>query len=200
MCSRDLRLFSAHLKTVGAMTTIVRPTYSVPLLALQKDASVVLHTYSMHNNRQLDTQIVELIGRHALIEEILASGLEVAIPIRDHGVDLIVFTDMATTFGAVPIQLKAATGKCFSIDLRYSRFPNLLLVFVWNVSSPNRRFYALSLKEATTLAELLGFAATESWRKGKYVVTSPSKKLERLLEPFQMGRADWRAKLLGLHS
>ena len=65
----------------------------------------------------LDSQQVELIGRNLLIAQLVADGLEVAVPTRDRGVDLIVYSDREEhgRFVAKPIQLKAlveALKKC----------------------------------------------------------------------------------------
>ena len=62
----------------------------------------------MLEEAKIDTQVVELIGRSRLIIELLGAGLEVAVPIRDRGVDLIVYVDLETkarSFIARPIQL-----------------------------------------------------------------------------------------------
>jgi len=63
----------------------------------------------------LDTQVVEIIGRQRMIAELLQDGLEVAMPIRDRGVDLIAYADLnqqLTRFAARPIQMKASTRSC----------------------------------------------------------------------------------------
>jgi hypothetical protein len=41
-----------------------------------------------------DTQVIELIGRNRLGSEILRDGLEVAVPARDRGIDLIAYSDL----------------------------------------------------------------------------------------------------------
>ena len=86
----------------------------------------------------LDSQQVELIGRNLLVAQLLADGLEVALPERDRRVDLIVSTDQSEhgRFVARPVQLKAATSKAFVVDQKYEKFPDLLLAYVWNVGEP----------------------------------------------------------------
>ena len=37
----------------------------------------------------LDSQVTEYLGRNLLIDQLLRAGVEVAIPVRDRGVDLI---------------------------------------------------------------------------------------------------------------
>jgi hypothetical protein len=59
----------------------------------------------------IDTQLIELAGRNRLIESILAAGLDVALPIRDDGADLIVYRRKGERiFSARPVQLKTATS------------------------------------------------------------------------------------------
>ncbi|MGA3024700.1 MAG: hypothetical protein ABSF98_08030 [Bryobacteraceae bacterium] len=40
-----------------------------------------------------DSQVVKVLGRNLLIAELLGAGLEVALPIRDRGIDLIAYAD-----------------------------------------------------------------------------------------------------------
>ncbi len=60
----------------------------------------------------LDTQITELAGRHDLISQLLAGGVEAAVPVRDRGVDLIAYIERDESsadqldFVACPIQRK----------------------------------------------------------------------------------------------
>jgi len=87
----------------------------------------------------MDTQLVEIIGRQRLISDLLTADLEIALPIRDRGVDLIAYADLrdqVAHFTACPIQMKAALEASFSIDRKYARFPNLLIAYVWHVSEP----------------------------------------------------------------
>src|SRR2546430_17173377 len=57
----------------------------------------------------LDSQQLELIGRSLLVGELLRDGLEVALPERDRGIDLIVYLEgdqSGAPFIARPVQLK----------------------------------------------------------------------------------------------
>jgi hypothetical protein len=65
----------------------------------------------------LDTQQLELIGRSLLVGELLRDGLEVALPERDRGIDLIAYVEGDQTgvpFVARPIQMKARTAPAFT--------------------------------------------------------------------------------------
>lgn len=148
-----------------------------------------------------DTQIVELIGRHYLTAELLQAGLEVATPVRDRGVDMIAYADIDTRvdrFSSCPIQLKASRKQSFSLNRKYERFHNLLLVYVWNLSNDDHRVsYALTYKEALSVATQAGWTKTPSWNNGgKYVNTNPGPKLLSLLEPYRMSPERWHEKVL----
>src|SRR5436190_22800977 len=82
----------------------------------------------------IDTQVVELLGRHRLMGELLRDGLEVAVPARDRGVDLIAYADLSrqvARFAARPLQMKAFTASGFSVAQKYMRIADLLLAYVW---------------------------------------------------------------------
>lgn len=86
----------------------------------------------------LDPQRIELIGRNLLVNALLRDGLEVARPERDRGIDLIAYVDRGPVgpsgrqFVARPIQMKAFTGRRFSIDRKYLVVPGLHLAYLWN--------------------------------------------------------------------
>ena len=42
----------------------------------------------------MDSQVVEVLGRNRLVSDLLQAGLEVALPVRDRGVDLIAYADL----------------------------------------------------------------------------------------------------------
>ena len=99
-----------------------------------------------------DTQKVELLGRNRLIDELLRDDLEVALPVRDRGIDLIAYADLisaTTTYVARPIQMKASWARAFVVDKRYAKFPGLLLAYVWHLGDRQQAVtYALSYEEA----------------------------------------------------
>ncbi|MBN1885820.1 MAG: hypothetical protein JW876_09910 [Candidatus Krumholzibacteriota bacterium] len=60
----------------------------------------------------MDTQVIELLGRNRIIDELLRAGLEVALPERDRGIDPVAYADLESkvdAFVARPIQMKAAS-------------------------------------------------------------------------------------------
>ncbi len=159
---------------------------------------------------KIDGQVIEIMGRNWLINELLRAGLEVATPIRDHGIDLIAFIDLdildfegtseqryvlPPRFSARPIQLKTVNGERFTVDTKYAKFPDLLLVHVWHLEDPKRTVaYAHSYPQAFAIAEHMGWTSTETWRTRRlYNMSSPSKALIELLEPYRItSPQQWR--------
>lgn len=151
-----------------------------------------------------DKNIVELAGRNWLASQLFRAGLEVARPERDRGIDLIAYIDMDKSgrFIACPIQMKAATGAIFSLFPKYEKFPDLLLVYVWNVENPaETTCFALTYTEAYNVAETMGYTKTDSWLTGGrhqrrgYTTNKPSARLRELLAPYEMTRERWTQKL-----
>ena len=152
----------------------------------------------------MNTQIVELIGRNYLVGELLKAGFEVASPLRDRGVDLIAYMDIdedIDQFVGIPIQLKAASKRTFSIHRKYNKFPNLIMAYVWDIASTDLQptIYALTQQEAVAVGDAMEYTKTASWLVGgSYDQTRPSRKLIELLKPYEMTLTTWRKKLLGL--
>jgi hypothetical protein len=152
-----------------------------------------------------DTQLVELAGRSWLASELMRSGIEIARPERDRGIDLIAYVDRDTRVGsfvACPIQMKAATGAVFSLNPKYARFPGLLLAYVWNLGDPSKiKCFSLTYREALDVARKMRWTRTASWLKGGktgkrgYSTTKPSKRLRALLAEFEMDPEKWWQKV-----
>lgn len=88
-----------------------------------------------------DSQQVELLGRNRLIDELLRDNLEVAMPIRDRGIDLIASADSGedvTTYSARPIQMKASWTRGFGLYRKYEKFPDLLIAYVWHLNDRDK--------------------------------------------------------------
>ena len=83
-----------------------------------------------------DKQIVEIEGVNWLIVELMKAGIEVARPIRDRGVDLVVYNERKNDeLFAKVIQVKASSEESFSIDQKYEKTKGLLIVYIWNLES-----------------------------------------------------------------
>jgi hypothetical protein len=147
-----------------------------------------------------DTRIIEIRGRHRLIDEILQPGLEVALPIRDRGVDLIVYSELdehVEAFTARPIQMKAASGQGFGLDQKYAHIPDLIIAYVWYLADPSKAVtYALTYPEALHIIKALGWTTTHSWlKKGGYFSSTVSADLVKLLGPHRMTPQAWLQKI-----
>jgi hypothetical protein len=142
-----------------------------------------------------DSQKVELLGRNRLIDELLRDDLEVALPVRDRGIDLIAYADLGATLRAYssrPIQMKAAWTRTFSIDRKYEKFPDLIIAYVWNLCDAQQaRTYAMTFAESYAVAEAMGWTRTTSWQRGYYANNQPGKKIMALLEPYRMSAGAW---------
>lgn len=147
---------------------------------------------------KMNSQVTELVGRNYLTAQILSAGLEVALPMRDRGTDLIIYRDLPggdTSFQCLPLQMKVATTECFAVDQKYAKFPGLILVYVWNVGSASEDHptYAMTYADALLIAEKMGWTKTATWRAKKlYTMTKPSLELKGLLDPFRMSPERWR--------
>ena len=146
-----------------------------------------------------DTQVVELMGRARLYQELLSAGLELATPIRDRGVDLIAYVDRQECgFRARPIQMKVSSRAAFGVHRKYERTSNLLLVFLWYIEEPSRAVtYALSYPEAVAVATSMRWTETMSWGRGSYSTSAPSAELIGLLEPFRTSPKRWQELVIG---
>ena len=143
-----------------------------------------------------DTQKVELLGRNRLVDELIRDDLEVALPIRDRGIDLIAYADLSSSvarYVARPIQMKAAWTRSFVIDRRYERIRDLIFAFVWHLNDRERATtFALTYQEAVEIGNAVGWTRTVSWLKGgAYSTSAPSAKLIALREPHRMIPSKW---------
>jgi hypothetical protein len=143
-----------------------------------------------------DSQLVEIAGKHLLISRLVASGFEVAEPLRDNGIDLIVYRG-DNGFTAWPIQMKASTQESFSLDSKYKKIPNLLIAYVWNVNAAERGdIYLLTFDNAVKVMTVKGYAETDSWtKKGYYFVRNAGTELKGLLKQYGMTTEQWREKI-----
>ena len=149
-----------------------------------------------------DSQKVELLGRNRLIDELLRDDLEVALPIRDRGIDLIAYADLSSSvarYVARPIQMKAAWTRSFVIDRRYERIRDLIFAFVWHLNDRERATtFALTYQEAIGIGDSMGWTRTASWQNGgAYSTSSPSAKLVALLEQHTMKPTRWWNLVVG---
>lgn len=134
-----------------------------------------------------DSQLVEIAGKHLLISRLVAAGYEVAEPLRDRGIDLIVYRDK-NGFSALPVQMKASTQESFSLDRKYEKFSDMLIAYVWNVNAGEKgEVYLLTFDQALKVMDAKGYSKTDSWLKnGYYFVRNAGRELKELLKPYRM--------------
>ena len=149
----------------------------------------------------MDKQIVELLGKNRLVETLLREDLEVAVPVRDKGIDLVVYFCVGTQRSrvvAVPIQMKAASTESFVLDEKYAQSPGLLLAYVWHVNDAEEtEIFLLTYADALEVLHQRGHDQTDSWREdGKYSITNPGAKLKEALAPFKIAKAGFRERLV----
>lgn len=122
---------------------------------------------------------MELLGRNRLMDELLRAGLEIALPIRDRGIDLLVYADQKKKFAAVPVQMKASSKQSFGLSQKYAKFPGLLLAYIWNIERMgHEETFALTYGEALRVAKKMGWTATVSWGVGRMSTTNQGRNLE----------------------
>ena len=94
--------------------------------------------------------------------------------------------------------MKTVTGERFTVDAKYAKFPDLLIVHIWHIEDSARTVaYGLTYSEMYTIAEVCGWTTTKTWksRDGYYNMSAPSKELVRLLEPYRMTSQRWRQRV-----
>lgn len=143
----------------------------------------------------MDTETLALVGRNRLINELLEAGVEVALPVRDKGIDLFAYFDMKETTVVAPIRIRASAGRSFAIDQKLERVPRLIHVFVWGVGTDKPSTYALTHHEAMTVADAMGYTITQDGQRGLYTTQQPSKTLVEQLKRFQMTPDGWTKKI-----
>jgi hypothetical protein len=131
----------------------------------------------------LDKQQIELIGRAHLEMRLLQAGFEVARPARDKGIDLIAYTDVpGEPFHARPIQMKAASGKIFSLNRNYEG-RGIVYAYLWDVLQHPRLFL---VPYETAVGMLPAESAqTASWQQGQWYTGRPSAELRGHLERYE---------------
>ncbi len=131
----------------------------------------------------MDTQSIEILGRNRLINELIEAGIEVAQPIRDRGIDLIAYLDRdkkTRKFIAVPIQMKAASSRSFTIDKKYSKTSNLIIAYVWEVQArKNRGIFGLTYVEVKGVAKKNGLVENRTLGDVAHIRQQPEQEIVR---------------------
>lgn len=125
--------------------------------------------------------------------------LEVAKPERDRGIDPLptsILTGRVIGSWQHRFNSKRIARQAFGLDAKYEKFPELLLAYLWHVTSPTQlETFCLTYAEALAIAEKKAWTKTASWAKGRYDNTRPGAELRRLLGPHRMAPGRWMDKL-----
>lgn len=145
----------------------------------------------------MDKQQIELIGTAALTTALIRRGFEVAHPMRDRGIDLIIFSDLpGQPFSAIPVQVKAHTGAALMVERKYEKFKGLVHAVVWEAVSERPRYFLFDHEEAVSLVPETS-REKEIWARadGHWTWTDAPKNLQERIAKFE-NRWDWlRARL-----
>jgi hypothetical protein len=113
----------------------------------------------------LDSQQAEVIGRNWLISELVRVGLEVATPVRDNGVDLLV--SMLDYSWTQPLQVKTSRDRVINVQRKYVGTPVLLAFTLLGSSQapmPHDADGVFMRQGIDYSSRLLLLTPTEAWR------------------------------------
>lgn len=156
------------------------------------------------NLEPFDAQTIGLLGRDKVIEQLHRAGLEVALPRRDRGIDVIAYADRDRVFQALPIQVKASAEFRWVVNEKYGPFGEMVIAFAMYLANENRSLvYALPHTENLAIADRLGYTrSSATWLRpkrasqGGYVwIDRPRPELVSALEPYRASPERWLALL-----
>jgi hypothetical protein len=128
-----------------------------------------------------DKQLIEVIGKAKFTEFAIRSGFEVAMPVRDCGIDVLLYfpieDNLLTT--TIPVQLKCYSSQALTVDSKYNRMGDLLHVVLWNCTNKEPSFFALTQKHSMHFAEMFGWDKLPGWinKKGRYDATKATTRI-----------------------
>jgi hypothetical protein len=138
-----------------------------------------------------DKQQIELIGTAALSVALIRRGFEIARPLRDHGIDLVIFFDApGRVFSALPMQVKVHGAAALMIEHKYEGFDGLVYAIVWDALSKPRFFFFDHNEAVTLIPEVVLSKDTWTGPDGHQTWTKAPRWLKEKLEPFE-ARWDW---------
>lgn len=143
------------------------------------------------------SNIIEVLGRNHLIAQLIEDDVHAAVPLWDHGVDLLAYyKDKAR-----PLQLKVSAADRWGVYKKYAEIQGLLMVHIWHVKQSSAvEIYAMSYAEAVDLLNTSStYATTDSWNKdmGHYDISPVPQVLREKLQRFRMGpsHGKWQERL-----
>jgi hypothetical protein len=135
---------------------------------------------------------LERIGTAFIAEQLYREGLKLAWPDIDEGIDLIVYSDDAKSFRAIPLQIKAFSREEFYTDQKYLRIPDLRIVYLWHVGTEQPiRAFGMPYREAEQIVDQRKWTRD---KRGRCTRTSGTTTLTNAIIPFEI-RSCWRDRL-----
>jgi hypothetical protein len=154
---------------------------------------------------KFDAQTIALLGRDRVIEQLHRAGLEVALPRRDHGIDVIAYVDKEEAFQALPIQVKSSAGFRWVVNQKYGSFAEIVIAFALHLADEEKAVvYVLPHTENRAIAERLGLTQrAATWLRpkraaqGGYIwIDRPTPDLMAELKPHRASSDLWRSLVL----
>jgi hypothetical protein len=144
--------------------------------------------------------IIEVLGRNHLIAQLIEDGVHAAIPLWDHGVDLLAYYEYEGHLLARPLQLKVSEKSRWEVYKKYAEIKDLLMVHIRYVKqSSDVEIYAMSYAEAEDLlTKTSTYATTQTYTNpmGHYDISPVPKEVRNSLQRFRMGQGKkWRELL-----
>ena len=147
----------------------------------------------------MDKQLIEVIGIAKFTEFAIRSLFELAFPVRDNGIDSILYfpveDNLLTT--AIPVQLKCYSGQALTVDSKYNRLGNILHVIIWNCLDTNPSFFALTQNHSMQIANKLGWDATPGWasKNGRYDATTATTPIRNEMAQYSINTETFKKKV-----
>jgi len=131
---------------------------------------------------KVDSQVQEIRARGIVIDRLLSCGFEVAVPVRDKGVDFLIYRENENN-SYRKIQLKSSIGETFSFSRKYLSTEDLVCIYVMNLSMTDTTGYRLFVMR---ISDVLDFMREENinynrkgWAFKKCIKQSTLNRLER---------------------
>lgn len=135
---------------------------------------------------KLDSQVQEIISRNILIHKLLENDFEAAIPIRDCGIDLLVYSKKSSTV-IKKIQLKSFNYESFSFHKKYLKVNDLWFIYIMNISiTENKKNHIMYGMSTEDVLNVIKTAKIRPNKDGYYYRKSISKELHKILKPFEL--------------
>jgi hypothetical protein len=152
----------------------------------------------------MESEMLELVGRARLMDELLEDGVNVAVPMGACEMDILAYLDSGTAacrIVSVPIKVASFCSDALSSNLWAARASGLLIALVWDISNPEHvRTFAFTPAELTVVKMIEVIQRASAARSGERPDQACTREavLQNALEPFAMSPGKWRKKLIAI--